>query len=64
MGEARGISGTSGLFSLFATMDQDSSMGTALLTRAALHQGDARVLDPLAQFVADQQRDLGNLART
>jgi len=64
MGEARGITGTSGLFQLFETMDQDTAMGTALLTRAALHQGDARLLDPLAQFVADQQRDLGALART
>jgi len=63
MGEARGISGTSGLFALLGTMDQDTSMGTALLTRAALRQGDARLLDPLAQFVVDQQRDLGNLAR-
>ena len=63
MGEASGISGTSGLFTLFSAMDQDTSMGTALITRAALHQGDARLLDPLAQFVADQHNDLVNLAR-
>lgn len=63
MGEASGISGTSGLFTLFSAMDQDTSMGTALITRAALHQGDARLLDPLAQFVADQHSDLVNLAR-
>jgi hypothetical protein len=63
MGEARGVSGTAGLFGLLGTMDQDTVQGTALLTTAALRQGDAGLLDPLAQFVVDQQRDLAELGR-
>jgi Domain of unknown function (DUF5667) len=60
--EAQSSATSSDLSDLFDLMDHDTQQATALLTKAALENHDATVLDPLVQFVADQQRDLGALA--
>jgi hypothetical protein len=61
MREARGNGGDSDVFDM---MDHETEQGTALLTKAALSQHNAALLDPLVQFVADQQRDLSALSAT
>lgn len=58
MGEASGTDSASTLADLFSAMDADTQKATALLTGAALSQRDPGVLDPLAQFVTAQRRDL------
>jgi Domain of unknown function (DUF5667) len=62
--EAQSNPRSSDLSGLFDLMDHDTQQAAALLTRAALADHDAAALDPLVQFVADQQRDLGTLAGT
>ncbi len=64
MAEAAGTDSAQSLGDLFDAMDQDTQLATSLLTGAALGQHDATLLNPLSQFVADQQRDLAALART
>jgi hypothetical protein len=60
--EAQSSPSDSDLSNLFDLMDHDTLQATALLTKAALTDHDATALDPLVQFVTDQQRDLGALA--